>query len=180
MTEPEMHSSGAWELPEDLRLLRDTVRRFMEIEVRPIDSRLPHDTAGLPLDQLKELQARARALGLWAMSTPADFGGAGLSVLGQVVVAEEASQCRMGAYFPACGAFGGNPPSVMFHASKAQFERYARPMIEGGTNRTFTAISESSGGSDPARAIRCRAELRGDHYVINGTKMWTTHAGTAE
>ena len=41
------------------------------------------------------------------------FGGAGLSVLGQCVVQEEAAQCRMGAFFPALGAFGGNPPSAV-------------------------------------------------------------------
>jgi acyl-CoA dehydrogenase len=86
----------------------------------------------------------------------------------------------MGAFFPAGGAFGGNPPSVMFKATPEQFERYARPIIEGRMGRAFNAISEPSGGSDPARAIRCRAERDGDHYVINGTKLWTTHAGSAD
>lgn len=170
---------GAWELPAELRLLRDTVRRFMEREVRPLEDTLPHDAAGVPSDQLATLQAKARELGLWALSTPARFGGAGLGVLGQVVVAEEAARCRMGAFFPACGAFGGNPPNVLFNAAPEQFDKYARPIIEGRSGRAFTAISEASGGSDPARAIRCRAERKGDVYVLNGTKMWTTHAGTA-
>ncbi|CAJ62028.1 MULTISPECIES: acyl-CoA dehydrogenase family protein [Frankia] len=171
--------TGAWELPDEFRMLADTVRRFMETEVRPLEDTLPHDAAGLPPELLGPLQAKARAADLWALQTPAEFGGAGLSVLGQVVVAEEAAKCRMGAFFPACGAFGGNPPTVMFSATKEQFETYARPIIEGRAGRAFTAISEPSGGSDPARAIRCRAERDGDHYVINGTKMWTTHAGSA-
>ena len=80
--------SGAWELPEELVMLRDTVRRFMDAHVHPLEEKLAHDTVGLPREQLIELQAQARALGLWALQTPAEYGGAGLSVLGQVVVAE--------------------------------------------------------------------------------------------
>ncbi|MCU1620113.1 MAG: putative acyl-CoA dehydrogenase [Modestobacter sp.] len=172
--------TGAWELPAELVLLRQTVQRFMADEVRPLEDSLPHDTAGAPPEQLARLQARARELGLWALATPAEFGGAGLGVLGQVVVAEEAAKCRMGAFFPAAGAFGGNPPNVVLHGTPEQFDRYARPIIEGRAGRAFTAISEASGGSDPARAIRCRAERAGDHYLLNGAKMWTTHAGTAQ
>ncbi|MDT5240716.1 MAG: acyl-CoA dehydrogenase, partial [Mycobacterium sp.] len=78
--------SGAWELPEELVMLRDTVRRFMDAHVHPAEEKLDHDTVGLPRDQLVELQAEARELGLWALQTPAEYGGAGLGVLGQVVV----------------------------------------------------------------------------------------------
>jgi acyl-CoA dehydrogenase len=172
--------TGSWQLPEEFVLLRETVRKFVESEVRPLEERLPHDSAGVPEPGLAMLQSRARELGLWSLATPTRFGGAGLSVLGQVVVAEEAAKCRLGAYFPAGGAFGGNPPSVMFSASAEQFERYARPIVEGRMPKAFTAISEASGGSDPARAIHCRAERDGDEYVVNGTKMWTSHAGTAD
>jgi acyl-CoA dehydrogenase len=170
---------GAWELPAELVALREVVRRFMAQEVRPVEDTLPHDTTGLPDDLLVPLQEKARRGGLWALSTPEHLGGAGLNVLGQVVVAEEAAKCRMGAYFPALGAFGGNPPSVLFDAAPDLFDRYAKPMIAGGPGRAFTAISESAGGSDPARAIRCRAERRGDRYVINGEKMWTSHVRDA-
>ena len=177
---PDALPTGAWELPEEFRLLAQTVRRFMDSEVRPLEETLDHDAAGPPPESLARLQEKARALGLWALQTPAEYGGAGLSLLGQVVVAEEAAKCRMGAFFPAAGAFGGNPPSVMYRATPEQFERYARPIIEGRAGKAYTAISESSGGSDPARAIRCRAERRGDHYVLNGTKVWTSHAATAD
>lgn len=170
---------GAWELPAELVALRDTVRRFMAQEVRPLEDTLPHDTTGLPEDLLLPLQKKARQAGLWALSTPEHLGGAGLSVLGQVVIAEEAAKCRMGAYFPALGAFGGNPPSVLFEAGPELFDRYAKPMIAGEPGKAFTAISESAGGSDPARAIRCRAERRGNRYVINGEKMWTSHVRDA-
>jgi acyl-CoA dehydrogenase len=170
--------TGAWELPEELRMLQETVRRFMDQDVRPLEDALPHDTYGLPPDLLKTLQAKAKALGLWAMATPRPHGGAGMGVLAQSIVAEEAAKCRMGAYFPACGAFGGDPPNVILRGSPEQLEKYARPIIENG-GKAFSAISEPSGGSDPARSIRCRAELRGDHYVLNGTKLWITGAAQA-
>jgi acyl-CoA dehydrogenase len=177
---PDPGALGAWRLPDELADLASTVRRFMDSEVRPLEDTLPHDTTGLPDDLLLPLQEKARRLGLWALSTPAEFGGAGLGVLGQAVVAEEAAKCRMGAYFPALGAFAGNPPSVMFSASTELFEKYAAPMIAGSAGKAFTAISEASGGSDPARAIRCRAERKGDRYVINGEKMWTSHVAHAD
>jgi acyl-CoA dehydrogenase len=179
-----MSPTGSWELPEELVMLRDTVRRFMEAQVHPIEDKLDHDATGLPRDQLVELQAKARALGLWALQTPEEYGGAGLSVLGQVVVAEEAAKCRMGAFFPALGAFGGNPPNIMFKASTEQFDKYARPIIEGTMSKAYTAITEASGGSDPARAIQLRAvrcaSPAGDSYVLNGSKMWISHAPGAD
>ena len=172
--------AGAWELPEELVMLRDTVRRFMDAHAHPIEEKLDHDAIGLPREQLVELQAKARALGLWALQTPEEYGGAGLSVLGQVVVAEEAAKCRMGAFFPALGAFGGNPPNIMFKASAEQFDKYARPIIDGTMSKAYTAITEAAGGSDPARAIQLKATRDGDTYVLNGSKMWISHAPGAD
>jgi acyl-CoA dehydrogenase len=176
--------TGAWELPEELVMLRDTVRRFMDAHVHPTEEKLDHDTVGLPREQLVELQALARGLGLWSLQTPAEHGGAGLGVLGQVVVAEEAAKCRMGAFFPALGAFGGNPPNIMFKATPEQFDKYARPIVDGTMSKAYTAITEASGGSDPARAIKLRAVRDGGganpDYVLNGSKMWISHAPDAD
>jgi acyl-CoA dehydrogenase len=172
--------TGAWELPEELVLLRDTVRRFMDAHVHPVEEKLDHDTVGLPREELVELQAKARELGLWALQTPEEYGGAGLGVLGQVVVGEEAAKCRMGAFFPALGAFGGNPPNIMFKASPEQFEKYARPIVDGTMSKAYTAITEASGGSDPARAIKLRATPDADGYVLNGSKTWISHAPHAD
>ena len=102
----ETAMTGAWEMPEELRLIQDTARRFMQHDVKPVDDRLEHDSYEVPAAQLAPLQAKARELGLWCVRSPTEFGGAGLSLLGQAVVAEEAARCRMGAYVPACGAFG--------------------------------------------------------------------------
>jgi acyl-CoA dehydrogenase len=162
---------GSWELPEELVALRETVRRFMASEVKPVEDALPHDTYLPPPDILRPLQQKARSLGLWFVQSPAEFGGAGLNVLAQCVVAEEAAKCRMGAYFPAGGAFGWDPPNVIFSGTPAQIEKYGKPTIASG-EATFVAVSEASGGADPARAITTRARREGDHYVLNGAKMW--------
>ena len=166
-----MDTLGSWELPEELVALRETVRRFMATEVKPVDDRLPHDTYLPPAEILRPLQQKARALGLWFVQSPAEFGGAGLNVLAQCVVAEEAAKCRMGAYFPAAGAFGWDPPNVIFSGTRAQIEKYGMPTIADG-EATFVAVSEASGGADPARAITTRAKREGDVYVLNGAKMW--------
>ncbi|MES2096573.1 MAG: acyl-CoA dehydrogenase family protein [Pseudomonadota bacterium] len=171
---------GGWELPAELEMLRDTVRRFIANEVAPAEAALEIGQAKLDYAQQSALQEKARAAGLWALATPERFGGAGMGVLAQVVVAEEAAKCRLGAFFPAAGAIAGDPPSVIFHGTPDQFARYGRPIVEGRMPKAFTAISEAAGGSDPARAIECRAERDGDHYVLNGSKTWITHADRAK
>ena len=167
------------DLPDELRMLRETTRRFMREEVRPAEDKVEHDACELPAELLEPQQRKAKAIGLWAMRAPVEYGGGGLSLLGAAVVAEETSRCRMGAYIPACGATGSNPPNPILLGTPAQIEKYAVPAIRDG-RKAFVAISEASGGSDPARSIRTRAVRKGDRYVINGTKLWITGARQAD
>ena len=147
-------------------------RRFMRNDVRPAEDQVEHDAIHLPDALLEPLQAKAKQLGIWCMRSPSEHGGAGLSLLGQAVVAEETARCKMGAYIPACGAIGFDPPNAVFAGgSQAVIEKYGIPGIKIG-RKCFTAITEPSGGSDPARAIRTRAERKGDKYILNGTKLW--------
>ncbi|MSQ60248.1 MAG: acyl-CoA dehydrogenase [Betaproteobacteria bacterium] len=170
---------GSWELPEELRMLRDTTRRFMDNEVKPAEASEPHDSYALPEEKLRPLQEKAKALGLWCVQTPAEYGGAGLNLLGQCIVAEESAKCKMGAYIAACGAFGFDPPNIIFKGRKDQIEKYALPTIRDG-DKTFVAITEPSGGSDPGRAIRTRAQRKGDRYIINGSKIFITGVGQSK
>jgi acyl-CoA dehydrogenase len=174
-----MHDpAGAWELPQELVMLRDTIRRFMHEEVKPVEDTLEHDAYTPPPGQLADLQRKARDLGLWLFETPAEHGGPGLNLLGQCVAAEETAKCRMGAYIAGCGAFGFDPPNVIWKGTEHQ-QRFARQDVANGT-KAFVAISEPSGGSDPGRAIQTRAERKSDRYVINGTKIWISGAGMAD
>jgi acyl-CoA dehydrogenase len=169
-----------WPLSEELVLIRDTVRKFMRNDVKPAEDQVEHDAIHLPHHLLDPLQKKAKELGIWCIRSPAEYGGAGLSLLGQAVVAEEAARCRMGAYIPACGAIGFDPPNAVFEGgTRDQIERYAIPGVKSG-RKVFVAITEPSGGSDPARAIRTRAVRKGDRYVLNGTKMWISGVQHAE
>lgn len=174
-----MDDLGAWRLPDELRELQKVVRRFMETEVKPVEDKLPHDAWVVPPELLDPLRAKARALGLWCFRTPQKYGGAGLNLLGQSVAAEESARCRMGLYIWGAGAFGEDPPNVIWEARPEVIEKYGIPSVEG-KRKAFIALSEPSGGADPARAIRCRAERRGDRYIINGRKLWISHSSTRD
>jgi acyl-CoA dehydrogenase len=115
-------NTDSWELSEELRQIQDTVARFMANDVKPAEDKLPHDAYELPAHVLDSLQIKAREIGLWCVRSPVEYGGAGLNLLGQAVVAEEAAKCRMGAYVPACGAFGADPPNAIYLGTREQIE----------------------------------------------------------
>lgn len=166
------------DLPPHLVTLRDTVARFVRDEIVPAERALPPESRGLPAGVVAALQARARALGLWCLDAPEDYGGGGLSALEFAVAVEAGSKHRFCFPQPGGGAFGHPPPVVLYSGSREQIERYVVPAIANGWYG-FTAIAEATGGSDPARAIRMTARRDGDHYVLDGTKMWITHADYA-
>ena len=165
--------------PEELEHLRQTTRRFMREEVRPAEDKVEHDAYQLPAELLNPLQQKAKEIGLWALRSPVEYGGQGMGLEASAVFAEEASRCKMGAYMPACGATGSNPPAPILLGTKEQIEKFAIPAIAHGA-KVYMAISEPSGGSDPARSIRTRAVLKGDHYVLNGSKLWISGAKSAK
>jgi acyl-CoA dehydrogenase len=170
------HDAG---LPQEMLQIRETTRRFMREQVKPAEDKVPHDAYSLPPELLKPLQEQAREMGLWAVRAPVAYGGGGMDLVATAVIAEETARCRMGAYVPACGAVGSNPPAPILLGTQAQIEQFALPAIRDG-RKAFVAISEASGGSDPARSIRTRAVRKGDRYILNGSKMWITGAATAD
>jgi acyl-CoA dehydrogenase len=169
------HAQDAWQLPDELRHLKETVADFMRKEIVPEEDKLDTEAYYLPPDVLERVQGMAREIGLWCLASPEKYGGAELSLLAECVVIEEASKCRMGAYVPAGAAFGWDPPLVIFKGTEDQIQKYAVPTIEKG-EKTYVAISEPSGGADPGRAIRTTAKKDGDKYILNGSKTWITGA----
>ncbi len=95
------------------------------------------------------------------------------------VLMEEMAQHRMGLYNPGASVFGRNPPPVIYGGSEEQIQKYVVPTLKNAWY-TFFAITEPSGGSDPAGSIQCRAVRKGDTYVLNGTKIFISHAHEAE
>ncbi len=167
-----------FELPPHLVTLRDTVEDFVRDEIVPAERSIPPEARGMPSDLIARLQDKARAIGLWCLDAPEEYGGGGLSSLEFVIAAEAGSKHRFCFPQPGGGAFGHPPPIVLYSGTAEQIERYVVPSIRNGWYG-FTAIAEATGGSDPARAIRTTAARDGDSYVINGTKMWITHADYA-
>jgi acyl-CoA dehydrogenase len=95
------------------------------------------------------------------------------------VLMEEMCQHRGGLYNPGAGVFGRTPPPVIWGGTEEQIQKYAACTLKDATY-TFFAITEPSGGSDPAGAIQCRAVREGDHYVLNGQKIFISYVHEAE
>ena len=173
-----MTSFPGFTMPDELRLLGEQIRRFVQEEIIPLERQVDPDAPDLPDEDFARLSAKTKAAGLWALGAPEQYGGGGLDTFSMCVALEEMSQHRMGLYNPGCGVFGRYPPPAIWAGSKAQIEKYAVPTIRDGV-KTFFAITEPSGGSDPAGAIQTRAEKRGDHWVLNGRKVFISRAHNA-
>jgi acyl-CoA dehydrogenase len=173
-----MTSFTGFTMPDELRLLGEQIRRFVQEEIIPLERQLDPDAPDIPDEDFARLSAKTKAAGLWALGAPEEYGGGGLDTFSMCVALEEMSQHRMGLYNPGCGVFGRYPPPAIWAGSKAQIQKYAVPTVRAGI-KTFFAITEPSGGSDPAGAIQTRAEKRGDRWVLNGRKVFISRAHNA-
>ena len=167
------------ELDDAQKLIIENVRRFIREEIRPLEQDLDPDAYSLHPDDRDRLVQMTKDMGLYQMDVPTEYGGPGLDTVTRTLVAEELSQHRAGLYAPAYGVFGSGPPGQLYSGSDYIKENYLWPGIRG-EKRGFFGLSEASGGSDPARAIQTRAVRDGDEWVINGSKLWTSGADTAD
>jgi acyl-CoA dehydrogenase len=165
-----------FDLPEELRILKNTVRNFVDRELIPIEMSAMSGAVMRP-EMRASLEARAKQLGLWHLDVPQEYGGQGLSLLGMVVVWEEiARTVAMPPRGPS--VFGPDIRPVLFTLNPAQKEKYLFPVLRGDKKTAF-AQSEPDAGSDPG-AMRTTAVRDGDRYVINGYKRWITGAADAD
>jgi len=163
-------------IPEELKQLRESARRFVTEELLPLEPEYA-DQHDIPDDIRARLQARTKELGFWAFDLPEEYGGGGVGVLGMCLVFEELAQCNVPA-FRAPSVFTPFLGPVLFHGNAEQKEKYLQPVIRGD-KRTCFALTEASGGSDPTR-MATRAVADGDEWVINGSKIFITHADKAD
>jgi acyl-CoA dehydrogenase len=171
-------SFQGFDLPKDLQMLADTIAEFVRAEILPAEAKVPGEARGLPEAELESLQRKARDAGFWCLEAPERFGGGGLSIFEGVVIKEQMAKHRYSFPRPGAGVFGIEPPVVLYRGTQEQIDKYVIPSIEHAWT-AFTAISEPTGGSDPARAIRTTAVREGDSYRINGHKMWSSGADRA-
>tara|TARA_A100001037_G_scaffold217833_1_gene195641 strand:- start:1660 stop:2823 length:1164 start_codon:yes stop_codon:yes gene_type:complete len=166
-------------LTDEQRMIVDMVRRFVREEIQPLEETLDPDADEVSPEQLEELSAKVKEMGLYGLDTPPEYGGPEIDLVTRCLIAIECSQHRAGLYAPCYYAFGGARQAQLFEATDAQKEKYLYPMLEG-KKRVFFGLSEPSGGSDPGRAIQTRAVRDGDHWVLNGTKLWISGADRAD
>ena len=166
-------------LTDEQRMIVDMVRRFVREEIQPLEETLDPDADEGSPEQREALSAKVKEMGLYGLDTPPEYGGPEIDLVTRCLIAIECSQHRAGLYAPCYYAFGGARQAQLFEATDAQKEKYLYPMLEG-KKRVFFSLSEPSGGSDPGRAIQTRAVRDGDHWVLNGTKLWISGADRAD
>ncbi len=165
-------------LPEEIQILRATVRRFVDKELIPLEREYRHDSEGpMPDRLLKPLQEKTKAMGLWMLDVPAEYGGAGLGLLPRCIIHEEIARAAS-LPFRSLELFGPEVRPVLFYCSDEQKERFLKPVLAGEMKFCF-AQTEPDAGSDPAN-MRTRAVRDGDDFIINGTKRFITAAGRAD
>jgi acyl-CoA dehydrogenase len=160
-------------LPDDTRLLVDTVRRFVETEVHPFEDEVER-TATVPVEALKTMKAKAQALGLFAMNMPAEVGGGGLSCVEHCLVEEELGKTSDALIRR---VFGQVYPMLMACRGE-QIEKYLVPTVKGDRICAM-AITEPEAGSDAA-SISTTARLEDGAWVLNGIKHFISDGDIAD
>jgi alkylation response protein AidB-like acyl-CoA dehydrogenase len=158
-------------LTEDEILFRDNIRQFAEEKIRPLSREM--DEKGVFDHSLLE---QFFQLGLMGIEIPEQYGGGGGSFFEAIVAVEELSRvdASAGVVVDVQNTLVNN--ALLRWANDAQKKRYL-PKLAAGTVGAY-ALSETGSGSD-AFALQCKAELRGDEYVLNGRKMWITNGKEA-
>jgi len=159
-------------LTDHQKLIRDTVRQFMETEVRPVVKQLEREER-FPLDLLGKMGE----LGCCGMLTPERWGGAGLDTVSYVLMLEEVSRV----YTALSTALGVTNSAVQVpigeFGSDPQKEKYLKRLGSGEILGAF-CLTETAAGSDAA-GIRASAVRDGESYRLNGAKTWVTNGSSA-
>ena len=164
-------------LPEELLMFRESVRRFVEKELIPLEHKL--DSAGLLDDATAQhVRERAKAAGLWLLDVPEDIGGQGLSLLPLAVFWEEVGRSTVASWVRDHGLFGPMVGPILMGLNESQRKDYLYPVIEGRKRFCF-AQTEPDAGSDPS-AMRTRAVKTETGYRLNGVKRFITRAAKAD
>lgn len=168
---------------DDVRMIRETVSRFVKSELLPLErlvieresQRGFEDEPLLPPEVEEDLRRKAREIGLWGIDVPTELGGQDLGYVMKCAVWEQLRYSIVPFVLP--------PDSPNLYLLKEtckgqQIRDYLEPYAKG-IKRSAIAITEPGAGSDAA-AIKTRAERRNGKWVINGSKIFITHARKAD
>ncbi|MBV9044075.1 MAG: isovaleryl-CoA dehydrogenase [Alphaproteobacteria bacterium] len=160
-------------LGETAEMIRETVRAFAADKIAPIAAEIDR-TNTFP----RQLWPQMGELGLHGITVEEEFGGLGLGYVEHVVAMEEVSRgsAAVGLSYGAHSNLCVN--QIRRNGTAAQKRKYL-PKLISGEHVGSLAMSETGAGSDVV-SMKLKADKRGDHYVLNGTKMWITNAPHAD
>jgi len=160
-------------LTEEQSLLQRTVREFADTEVKPLAKELD-ETGHFPRENFR----KAAELGLTGVAVPEQYGGAGMDHISYTITIEEISRvcASTGVILSVQNSLYCDP--VLRFGTEEQKKKFLVPFARGEKIGCY-ALTEPQAGSNAA-ALRTKAVLKGDKYVINGTKAWITNGGAAD
>jgi len=157
-----------FDLTDEQRLFRDTLRTFVDREIRPVASEW-EATGRYPT----EIVATMRDLGLFGLTVPEEYGGLGVDMVSFALVFEEIAKGWMGV----AGILGSHSLAcwmIARHGTPEQKSRFL-PELASGVRRSGIGLTEPDAGTD-LQGIRTVARRDGDDYILNGRKTWITNA----
>ena len=162
-----------FDLPEEIGMLRDSVRAFAQEQIAPRAASIDRDNAFPP-----DLWRKMGDLGLLGITVEEEYGGAALGYLAHVIAMEEISRASgsVGLSYGAHSNLCVN--QIRRNGTAAQRQKYL-PKLISGEHVGALAMSEPGAGSDVV-SMRLRADRRDGHYVLNGNKMWITNGPDAD
>jgi acyl-CoA dehydrogenase len=161
-----------FEIPEELRAMVDTVKRFVKQDLEPISQQV-EDEDQIPEDVVQTM----RDLGLFGLSLPAQYGGLEIGTLGECLVYEELTKVNF-CFRTRIGTNNGiGSQGIVIDGTEEQKHRYLPRLASGEWTACF-ALTEPEAGSDAAN-IQTTAELKGDLWVLNGRKHFITNGSIA-
>ena len=162
-----------FEIPENVRLMRDTVRRFVKNDLEPISQQVEEE-GKIPEPVVQKM----RDLGLFGLAIPEEYDGMGLNTLGECVLNEELGRVNV-AFRSRFGTNNGiGSQGILIDGTPEQKTKYL-PRIASGEWTGAFALTEPNAGSDAAN-IQTKAAKKGDVYLLNGLKHFITNGDIAD
>ena len=159
-------------LGSDIDMLRETVHAFAQAEIAPLAAQIDRDNQfPMPLWQ------RMGELGLLGITVDEDYGGSAMGYLAHAVAMEEISRASASVGL-SYGAHSNLCVNQIHRMGSAEQKARYLPKLVSGEHVGALAMSEPGSGSDVV-SMRLRADRHGDHYVLNGNKMWITNGPDA-
>ncbi len=160
-------------ISEELKIMSSTVKRFVDKEVDPV-GQIIEDEDRIP----EEIIEKAKDMGLFGLSIPAEYGGAGIGMLGKCIVYEQIGRTNNG-FTTLIGAHTGiGSVGIVEIGTQEQRQKYLPAMAAGEKIGAF-ALTEPNAGSDAAN-IKTTAVRKEDRYILNGTKHFITNCPIAD